>query len=274
VYVSPRPTPSALPRYYPAESYEPHQGDFDAHDDRPIDTLRRWLFAPRPGRWRRRLGGVYNRLSHRALVAALDAEPGRVLDVGCGTGGYLRTWQRLGWIVEGIEPAANAARIAASRLQARVHVGTIDEVALADESYDLVTMCHSLEHVPSPRAALQRVFDALRPGGRLVVMVPNFASWERRVFGKEWFGLEVPRHLFHFEPATLRSALESAGLRVLEIGGTANPGTLVRHLRRRLGKPPVAAAPLAVRALLTGALVPAAYLMQSKALWAVARKPS
>jgi SAM-dependent methyltransferase len=272
VYVSPRPTGAELPRYYPPDSYEPHQEGHDQGSGR-ADVVRRWLFAPDAGRLRRALGSAHNVLSHRAFVSAAREPAGRVLDVGCGTGGYLRTWQSLGWVVEGVEPAPAAAARATATLRAPVHVGTIDEVALPEESFDLVTMCHSLEHVPSPRRALARIWRTLRPAGRLLVMVPNFASWERAVFGASWFGLEVPRHLYHFEPDTLRELFLAAGFIDVKIGGSANPGTLLRHIHAALGRAPTPTAPRAVSTLLMAALLPAAVLRRSKALWAIAARP-
>jgi SAM-dependent methyltransferase len=271
VYVSPRPTPDELPRYYPGDAYEPHQEAYEGAPGGRADAIRRWLFAPHPGGLRRRLARAHNVLSHRVFVA--DA-PGRVLDVGCGTGGYLRTWQRLGWRVEGVEPVAAAAARAAATLGAPVHVGSIDDVVLPDRAYDHVTMCHSLEHVPAPRRALARLWRALRPAGKPLVMVPNFASWERALLGPRWLGLEVPRHLYHFEPGTLRALLSRAGFEPIQIGGTANPGTLLRHLHAGLGRAPAATAPRAVRTLLMATLLPAALLRRSKALWAIADRPT
>ena len=76
---------------------------------------------------------------------------------------------------------------------------------------------HSLEHVVDPRLELRRVTAALRPGGRLAVIVPNWGSWQRRAFKERWFPLELPRHRTHFTAAGLRVALESAGLVPIDV---------------------------------------------------------
>lgn len=136
--------------------------------------------------------------------------PGTMLDVGCGRGDLAESWIRAGWRVVGVEPSPAAAAVARRR-GADVLEGTLDTVALQDQAVDAAVFRHSLEHVPDPRRDLSRVFEALRPGGRLAVIVPNWGSWQRRAFGEFWFPLELPRHRIHFTAQGLRSALGSAG---------------------------------------------------------------
>jgi hypothetical protein len=75
-------------------------------------------------------------------------------------------------------------------------------------------MWHSLEHVHDPVGILREAFKLLVPGGKLVVATPNIAGWPFQWFGESWFGLDLPRHLTHFTPETLSSALTAAGFRV------------------------------------------------------------
>src|SRR5262249_19696950 len=95
----------------------------------------------------------------------------------------------------------------------------------------LVTMGASLEHVHDPRAVVGAAARALRPGGWLVVSVPNYASWQRRTFGPDWWGLELPLHLLHFTPRTLARLAEAEGLTVLEVSLLSRPSWLRRSLR-------------------------------------------
>jgi SAM-dependent methyltransferase len=170
--------------------------------------------------------GVIARLMHhmqrarnrRFPLAELgaDRERGRLLDVGCGRGDLAASWIEAGWSVLGIEPSTDAARVARAR-GAEVREGTLSSVSLEPESLDAAVFRHSLEHVVDPQQDLRRVLAALRPGGRLAVIVPNWGSWQRRAFGEYWFPLELPRHRTHFTADGLRAALAGAGFERIDI---------------------------------------------------------
>ncbi|MBP7674987.1 MAG: class I SAM-dependent methyltransferase [Thermoanaerobaculia bacterium] len=213
---------------------------------------------------------LYNCLAFRAFLAGA---PGRILDVGCGAGAYLAVWKSLGWTVEGVEPNERAAAVAAERLGATVHVGLVEDLQLEAGRYDLVTMCHSLEHVRSPRTVLRVVHRLLSQKGRLLLMMPNFAAWERSLLGEDWYGLEIPRHLYHFEPRTLINVLEKEGFVVRSLWGSAQPDGLIRSLRHRLGRHDAdrAVGPVA-RVVGTAVLTLPAVLRRSGRMWAVAER--
>ena len=136
--------------------------------------------------------------------------PGRLLDVGCGRGDLGAYLIARGWTVTGIEPSANAAEAARARgLDARR--GTLDDVELEAGAYDAAVFRHSLEHLTDPVEALRRVREALRPGGLVLISVPNFGCWQRRRFGSRWYHLDLPRHRVHFTQTGLGRALEQAG---------------------------------------------------------------
>jgi SAM-dependent methyltransferase len=151
-----------------------------------------------------------------AELAAGRLTPGLLLDVGCGRGDLAASWLAGGWQVQGIEPSPDAAAVAGAR-GAEILGETLSSVTLAPESLDAVVFRHSLEHVVDPRLDLSRVRAALRPGGRLAVIVPNWGSWQRRAFGEYWFPLELPRHRTHFTPDGLRAALTAAGFDAVDV---------------------------------------------------------
>jgi len=155
-----------------------------------------------------------NRALQRAPLATLGAlPPGRVLDVGCGRGDLAARLVRRGWRATGVEPSPAAAAIATAQgVDARV--GTLADVPLERGVYDAAVFQHSLEHAPDPLGDLERVRAVLRPGGRVLVTVPNFANWQRRRFRDRWYHLDLPRHRTHFSPAGLRAVIERAGFTV------------------------------------------------------------
>jgi SAM-dependent methyltransferase len=148
---------------------------------------------------------------HRFPLSALrGGSPGTLLDIGCGRGDLAASWIADGWRAIGVEPSPEACETARAR-GVQTLTGTLDSVTLDPESVDAAVFRHSLEHVPDPREDLRRVYAALRPAGRVAVILPNFGSWQRRAFGERWFPLELPRHRTHFTAAGLRAALEAAG---------------------------------------------------------------
>src|SRR5262249_37635696 len=114
----------------------------------------------------------------------------------------------------GLDMSATTVCRVRAELGLRVLAGTLPHPELQPESFDVVTMWQSLEHVHQPREVLQEAFRLLVPGGKLVVAVPNIDSLAYRWFGADWFGLDLPRHLTRFTPMTLSLMLERTGFRL------------------------------------------------------------
>jgi 2-polyprenyl-3-methyl-5-hydroxy-6-metoxy-1,4-benzoquinol methylase len=204
-YTNPRPDARTIRRFYPTD-YRPHR--------RP----RKLREAGRPS--------VVARWTGRACPERDGTLPwqgqGRLLDFGCGGGGYLKRMADHGWEVTGLDNAVGAVRAVQEELGLRALAGTLPHPRLPPASFDVVTMWHSLEHVHRPLATLREAWQVLVPGGRLVVACPNRASWAARAFGPDWFALDLPRHLTHFDPATLTHMLTAAGFAVTDV-------RLIRH---------------------------------------------
>jgi SAM-dependent methyltransferase len=167
---------------------------------------------------------ILDRALMRAPLDALTKNGhGAVLDVGCGRGDLGAALLRRGLRVSGIDPSPSACELARERgIDARL--GTLETVSLDDASFDAAVMTHSLEHVVDPRGDLGRVRRLLRPGGTLVISLPNFGSWQRRRFGTSWFPLELPRHRTHFTRESLGRALTEEGFEISSLGAGSDNG--------------------------------------------------
>jgi 2-polyprenyl-3-methyl-5-hydroxy-6-metoxy-1,4-benzoquinol methylase len=160
---------------------------------------------------------------------------GRLLDVGCGSGAYLARMQQLGWEVVGVERAVRMAEQIRTRLGIPVVAAGLPSNDLPVGHFDLVTAWQVLEHMERPRQALACIRKLLRAGGRLALTVPNQSGWAARWFGPAWVGLDLPRHLVHFTPATLARMLESEGFSVVHQTTIGSSGWIRKSAR--LGGP-------------------------------------
>jgi SAM-dependent methyltransferase len=141
---------------------------------------------------------------------------GRALELGSGTGWMLRALRERGWLAVGSERTVSAAAAARDAAGAPMFVGDLS--AIRDEPLlDLVIMFHVLEHLADPLTALATVARRMKPGGTLILGIPNIASWQARFGGRWWMHLEVPRHLCHFSPDAIERALGASGFRVTRI---------------------------------------------------------
>lgn len=143
---------------------------------------------------------------------------GSILDVGCGDGSLLKFLKELGWETYGIELQGSASRYAREVLGINVFSGRLEEANYPEESFDIITLLHVLEHLPDPSAILRRSHTLLRKNGLLLIEVPNFGSFEAHIFRSKWVGISAPLHLYHFTPSTLQMILRRCGYIPVEVG--------------------------------------------------------
>jgi SAM-dependent methyltransferase len=149
-----------------------------------------------------------------ALLADVVAPPARLLDLGAGRGRFVAVARAAGYEATGVEPSRRGVTAAAA-LGIELQQASIEEVAFGEASFDAISAWHVLEHVEDPAAALARITAWLRPGGALLVGVPNLAGAQARLGGERWYHLDVPRHRTHFTQAGLLALVRAAGLRPL-----------------------------------------------------------
>jgi len=174
-----------------------------------------------PGRWGFRLEAI-----------AQHKQSGALLDLGCSSGAFLELMRGESWKLYGIEMSAEVARTAEAKTGAEVFVGSILDAPFPPASFDVITCFDVLEHLYEPRRVMARVSEWLKPGGIFYVLVPNIDSAEGRVFRSYWHGLELPRHLFHYSPTSLKFLAKTAGLAEVSLETRRNPavGTGLRYV--------------------------------------------
>lgn len=145
-----------------------------------------------------------------------DRPKGCLLEIGCGGGETLKLLDQWGWTVSGLDTDANAVANARSKGLA-VREGDLFAAGFAADGFDAVYSSHVVEHVPSPSRLFIEIERILKPGGICVVATPNARSLGHRFFGRNWRGLEPPRHLHLMTPEALTILAERAGLAVREV---------------------------------------------------------
>lgn len=178
VWLKKPPTPDEMPYHYGVDYHRIVETSGES------DLVKRWRIP-------------------RASVLALGKR-GDLLDIGCSTGAFLYTLKDEGWQLHGIEISPEEARKAELRSGARVFVGDILDAPFAPQSFDVITGLHVLEHVDRLDQTVRRLWEWLKPDGVLYLNIPNIDAFESRIFKSYWFGLELPRHLFHFSTESLR----------------------------------------------------------------------
>ncbi|MEV4420797.1 class I SAM-dependent methyltransferase [Patulibacter sp. NPDC049589] len=185
----------------------------DAHDGGSYATRR-----PRGSGLAAPLLHAFDRQRLR-LLARHGGRSGRLVDAGAGRGRFVAAARDAGWDAGGLEPAARGVEAARDVYGVTLDRAGIEDAAVPPGSADAVTLWHVLEHVADPRDTLATLRDWLRPGGLLLVGVPNVTALQARIGGDRWFHLDVPRHRTHFSPEGLRRAAEAAGLEVVAFHG-------------------------------------------------------
>lgn len=183
--LDPLPGPERISEFYPAEYYGSPNAKFEPLVEMGV-----------------RCGA---RMRVRTLLSGVP-RGSRVLDVGCGRGVMLRAMLDLGHEAHGVEITPEAAAGADPRAHIRI-APDLTDAEYETNSFDAVVLWHVLEHLPRPDQTLDELRRIIRPGGRLILAVPNFASWQSRRTGADWFHLDLPRHLYHFTPETLTRLL-------------------------------------------------------------------
>jgi 2-polyprenyl-3-methyl-5-hydroxy-6-metoxy-1,4-benzoquinol methylase len=143
--------------------------------------------------------------------------PGKLFEVGCGSGDFLERMRSRGWNVEGVDFDPEAVRNVREKHGLTISAGTMEHLNLPDETYDVVALSHVIEHIYDPVSLLKECFRVLKPSGKLTMTTPNTASFGHNLYREFWFPLDPPRHITLYSQKNLGVIVKRAGFKTVKI---------------------------------------------------------
>ncbi|WP_280529199.1 class I SAM-dependent methyltransferase [Spirosoma utsteinense] len=194
---NPRPTTEQIGAFYKSE-------DYVSHNDSGGGIINTAYRAVRS----------YTLQSKLSLINKLNEGSGTILDVGCGTGAFLETCKKGGWAVMGMEPDPDARAISAQKLNVVIKPD-LDALGGAGP-FDIISLWHVLEHIPDLNQAIPQLWNLLAEDGTLLIAVPNSDSYDAAYYKEYWAAYDVPRHLHHFTPSTIKPLFSKHGFQLAD----------------------------------------------------------
>lgn len=198
LYTMPRPSKEKIGAYYKSDEYYSHQENKKGFVPRLYEAIKKI------------------NLKHKFRLASRDLPVGKLLDIGCGVGDFLHVAENKGWQCTGVEPSEEAREIARQRIKGDL-LYSEDLEQLPDQSFDLITMWHVLEHVDDLKWQVAQLQRLIKPNGRIVIAVPNYRSYDGRFYNAYWAAYDVPRHLNHFNKTVLTKIFKTSGLSLVSM---------------------------------------------------------
>lgn len=147
------------------------------------------------------------------LINSLQPEKGSILDIGAGTGDFLSVAKNNGWKTVGVEPSEKAKAIAKKK-----GVSFVEQTSKLDnQSFDVISMWHVLEHVPNLENQIKELKRLLKPNGTLIIAVPNFKSFDAKHYGKFWAAYDVPIHFWHFSKSAIKILFDKEEMKLVKV---------------------------------------------------------
>ncbi len=149
----------------------------------------------------------------RLVQKATGLQTGSLLDVGAGTGYFSQTMKQSGWNITALEPDDTARKVALDKYNLQLQ-NPLELYDLKPAQFDAITMWHVLEHVHDLQGYMEKFHAVLKPGGRLIIAVPNYTSYDALHYREHWAAYDVPRHLYHFSPQSIDTLASLKGFTV------------------------------------------------------------
>lgn len=194
---SPQPKLQELGSYYESESYISHTDSKKTFIDKIYQLVKQYSISKKVK--------LINNFSD--LITTKKS----ILDIGCGTGDFLKSCKNNNWKIVGVEPNEKAKSIAQNKLNQKI-ASEISELGL--QQFDVVSMWHVLEHIPNLNEYIYELKKRLKPKGILMIAVPNYKSYDAKYYGRFWAAYDVPRHLWHFSKKSIKLLFDDVEMKV------------------------------------------------------------
>ncbi|HSD14370.1 MAG TPA: class I SAM-dependent methyltransferase [Flavobacterium sp.] len=192
----PQPSTVNLPKYYESDDYISHTDGKRSLFEKAYHFIKRKAIRDKV-----------------ALITSLQPQKGQLLDIGAGTGDFLQEAKNQNWNCVGIEPSEKAKTIAMGKGVSFAG----DLTTLENNSFDVITMWHVLEHVPDLENYIFELKRLLKPDGTLLIAVPNYKSFDAQYYGKFWAAYDVPRHLWHFSKISIEKLFANQNMKLVKV---------------------------------------------------------
>ncbi|WP_373521230.1 class I SAM-dependent methyltransferase [Aquiflexum sp.] len=196
VFTNPRPTLEEISKYYESEDYISHQNKTNNFTNFLYKLVRKIT--------------IRNKVS---LINQLNPTRGKLLDIGCGTGYFLKEASKQKWKVTGIEPNPVARELS---IKKSIKVFESIEEIRKDKKFDIITLFHVLEHIHDLRKTGKKIVNHLRHYGILIIAVPNQKSLDADYYKCNWAGYDIPRHLYHFDINSMERFAEEMDMKIVQ----------------------------------------------------------
>ena len=194
----PQPDEAKLTSYYETE-------DYISHTDSKRNIFEKAYHLVRSISLKRKLKLINSYTSHEK----------NLLDIGCGTGDFLKTALNHGWSVSGIEPNEKARQIANHKTNQSVF-DTEQLSKFKPNTFNVITLWHVLEHLPKLELHLDYFKTLLKKDGTLIIAVPNYNSFDAKHYKEFWAAYDVPRHLWHFNKKSISNLFALKQMKVVK----------------------------------------------------------
>lgn len=196
-FTNPRPDESELGKYYHSEDYVSHSNTKKGFINSTYQSVRKYT------------------LLKKLQLISKHYKTGKILDIGCGTGEFLNTCKNARWETLGIEPDEGARKMAINNYGLDVK-GEEELERIPNESFDIISMWHVLEHVPKLNERVEELKRLIKPNGIIIIAVPNCNSLDAKTYKEHWAAYDVPRHLYHFTPKDIEALFHKHGMQTFK----------------------------------------------------------
>lgn len=197
-FTNPRPEEEKLGDYYKSEEYVSHSNTNKGLINSAYQMVRKYT------------------LLKKLQMISKFYKTGEILDIGCGTGEFLKTFKDAKWQTLGIEPSPDVRKMAIENYGLDVREEA-EIKNLEASNFDIITMWHVLEHVPDLNDRIEDLKRLIKPNGVIVIAVPNCTSLDAKIYKENWAAYDVPRHLYHFSPKDIETVFKNHELKVFRI---------------------------------------------------------